>query len=156
MPNVIIRPANAADISKMVMLWHEKIILQQQSDRRLQLLPDARERWSTAAGDWLANPCCRMNVALREDEIVGYIIGWIQAGTPGLAPERIGAITDITVGVHSYQSGLGKLLLESLRSWFCEQGTTQLIAHVPRRQPVEQAFWRALGATELTDVMWIK
>jgi len=156
MPNVIIRPANAADIPNMAMLWHEKSILQQQSDRRLKLLPNARECWSSAAGEWLTNDCCRMNVALREDETVGYIIGWIQAGPPGFSPERIGAVTDMAVGVHSYQSGLGRLLLESLRNWYCEQGVEQLIAHVPRRQPVEQAFWRAMGGTELTDVMWIK
>jgi ribosomal protein S18 acetylase RimI-like enzyme len=156
MPNVIIRPAHAADIPKMAMLWHEKMILQQQSDRRLTLLPDALARWSAAAGQWLNNDCCRMNVALRGDEIVGYIIGWIQASSPGLSPERIGVVTDIAVGLHSYQSGLGRLLLDALRGWFCEQDIIQLIAHVPRRQPVEQAFWRALGATELTDVMWIK
>lgn len=156
MPNVMIRSANAADIPKIAMLWHEKMILQQQSDRRLALLPDAPARWSSAAGEWLNNDCCRMNVALRDDEIVGYIIGWIQSSSPGLSPERIGVITDISVGVHSYQSGLGRILLEALRDWFCERGVVQLIAHVPRRQPVEQAFWRALGATELTDVMWIK
>ena len=156
MPNVIIRPANTADIPKMSMLWHEKITLQQQSDRRLKLLPDSRVRWSAEIDKWLKNDCCRMNVAVREDEAVGYIMGWIQPNAPGLSPERIGVITDIAVGVHSYQSGLGRLLLESLRTWFCEQEIRQLIAHVPSRQPVEQAFWRALGATELTDVMWIK
>jgi GNAT superfamily N-acetyltransferase len=143
MSNLTIRPAQAADIPQMTMLWYEKMILQQQSDRRLKLLPDARAR-------------CRMIVALREGEIVGYIIGWIQASAPGLAPERIGVVTDIAVGAHSYQGGLGRLLLESLRNWFCEQEIKHLMAHVPRRQPVEQAFWRAMGATELTDVMWIK
>jgi GNAT superfamily N-acetyltransferase len=156
MPNVKIRPVNAADISQIAMLWHEKMTLQQQSDRRLTLLPDARSRWSAAAHEWLSNDCCRMNVALREDEAVGYIIGWIQTSVPGLAPERIGVVTDIAVGAHSYQSGLGRLLFESLNDWFRAQGIGHLMAHVPRRQPVEQAFWRAMGATELTDVMWIK
>jgi ribosomal protein S18 acetylase RimI-like enzyme len=156
MSSVIIRPAVAADIPKTAVLWHEKIILQQQSDSRLKLLPDASTRWTAAAAEWLTNDRCRMNVALRNDEIVGYIVGWIQANQPGLLPERLGVITDIAVGVHSYQSGLGRLLLESVRAWFREQGINQLIAHVPSRQPVEQAFWRASGATELIDMMWIK
>ena len=62
----------------------------------------------------------------------------------------------MAVGAHSYQSGLGKKLLAPLRLWFAGQGITSIVAYVPRRQPVEQAFWRAQGATDLTDVMWMK
>jgi hypothetical protein len=154
--NVTIRTATPTDIPAMAKLWQEKMILQQQFDRRYGLLPDSDARWSAAAARWLDDDCCRMVVAVRENCAVGYIIGWIQNSPPGLTPEQIGVVTDMTVGLHSYQGGLGRLMLEPLRGWFMGEGITQIIAQVPSRQPVEQAFWRALGATELSDLMWIK
>lgn len=154
--NVTIRAANATDIPTMAVLWHEKTVVQQQQDSRFSLLPDAASRWAAAAANWLDNPHCQVYVGERSDGLVGYIIGWIQDAPPGLSPERVGVVTDLAVGLHSYQSGLGRMLLDALKAWFAEQDVTSLLAQVPRRQPVEQAFWRALGATELTEVMWMK
>ena len=156
MQNVIIRLATTADLPAMVALWHEKTVVQQQSDARFHLLPDGDQRWSAAAANWLSDPCCRILVGERTDGIVGYIVGWIQDAPPGLSPEKVGVVTDIAVGLHSYQSGLGRMLLDALRVWLAEQEIMALMANVPRRQPVEQAFWRALGATELTEVLWMK
>lgn len=156
MQNVTIRPATLSDLPAMTTLWHEKTVVQQQSDARFRLLPDADARWSTSAAAWLDDPRCHMLVGERPDGVVGYIIGWIQDAPPGLAPEKVGLVSDMAVGLHSYQSGLGRMLLDALRAWFSEQELTVVLAHVPRRQPVEQAFWRALGATELTEMLWMK
>jgi ribosomal protein S18 acetylase RimI-like enzyme len=156
MQSVTIRTAKSSDIPAMAALWHEKTVVQQQSDARFTLLPDGDTRWSEAATDWLSDSRCCIYVGERTDGIVGYIIGWLQDAPPGLSPEKVGVISDLAVGLHSYQSGLGRMLLDALREWFADQDVTCLLAHVPRRQPVEQAFWRALGATELTEVMWMK
>jgi L-amino acid N-acyltransferase YncA len=152
----MIRPATSADVPAMALLWHEKMTIQQQTDRRFQLAPDAQEEWSQAMCGWLDDSCYAVYVAERNGALVAYVVGRIQDNPPGLRPARIGTVIEMAVGVHSYQSGLGKQLLKPLNLWFAGQGITSIVAYVPRRQPVEQAFWRALGATELTDVMWIK
>jgi ribosomal protein S18 acetylase RimI-like enzyme len=156
MQDVTIRAATTDDIQALARLWHEKAVVQQQSDSRLRLLADGESRWAAAAADWLTDLRCRIVVGERADGLVGYVVGWIEDNPPGLAPERAGVVRDMAVGLHSYQSGLGRMLLDGLKAWFAEQGITHVLAHVPRRQPVEQAFWRALGATELTEVMWMK
>lgn len=156
MPDVKICPATPNDIPAMAVLWQEKMILQQQVDRRFRLAPDGLTLWSDAAAAWLTNERCRVYIARREDETVGYIIGRVEDTPPGLLPAQVGAVVDMAVGVHSNQSGLGNLLLEPLKDWFRQQGLSQALAYVPHRQPVEQAFWRASGATELTEILWIK
>lgn len=155
MSDSTIRSANEMDIAAMAALWHEKMTVQQQSDHRFRLSATGQAEWSVAAADWLKDPCCTVLVADRDHEIVGYIIGRIEDGPPGMRPARIGSVIDLAVGLHSYQSGLGRRLLEPLREWFACQGITAFVARVPRRQPVDQAFWRAMGATELTDVLWM-
>lgn len=152
----MIRPATSADVPAMSSLWYEKMTIQQQTDRRFQLAPEAQVEWAQAMGGWLKDSCYAVYIAERSAVLVGYVVGRIQDNPPGLRPARSGAVIEMTFGAHSYQSGLGKELLKPLNLWFAGQGITTIVAHVPRRQPVEQAFWRALGATELTDVMWMK
>ena len=152
----MIRIAKLVDVPAMAALWHERLMLQQHTDRRYQIAPDGPARWSAAVTDWLADDQYVVYVAEYDSQIVGYIIGCVQASPPGVLPERVGTILEIAIGVHSNQSGLGRQLLDPVRTWFCGRGLTHLIAHVPRRQPVEQAFWRALGAAELMDMMWMK
>jgi GNAT superfamily N-acetyltransferase len=64
-------------------------------------------------------------------------------------------VIDLVVEAHGQPEGVGRLLFEALRKWFQEQGIQEIVAHVPHRQVVDQAFWRALGATEWVDLMWL-
>ena len=156
MQSVTIRPAEPADIPEMARLWYDKTVLQQQFDRRFALLSDGQVRWMDCAARWLADPDCVIYVAQSASEIVGYIIAWIQDGPPGLSPESIGVVTDLTIDAHGQQGGAGRLLLQPVRDWLAAHCISYMVAQVPRRQAVEQAFWRALGATEWLDSLWMK
>ncbi len=151
----MIRLANSVDVPAMAVLWHERMTLQQRSDRRYKIAPNGQALWSTTVREWLVDDQFIIYVAHHESQLVGYIIGCIQASPPGVIPEQVGAVLEIVVGAHTNQSGLGRQLLDPVRRWFRERGLMRMIAYVPRRQPVEQAFWRALGAAELTDMMWM-
>lgn len=154
--NLSVRAATSSDIPRLTELWQEKMTLQQQYDQRLRLMPDAGVQWSAALGEWLIEAACAVFVIERDAHILGYVIGRIEPTTPGLLPERIGVVSDIAFDAHSTQGGLGRALLQPLREWFAAQGVEQIVAQVPRRSAVEQAFWRALGATEWMNVMWLK
>lgn len=156
MVTVTIRRVEPGDLPAVAALWHERMLLQQQADRRLTLAADAQARWRAAAAGWLADPRCLMIAAEREGLLVGYAVGWLRDAPPGLLPERLGVVSEMHVGAHSYQAGLGRALLDELRAWFSQQGAAALTAQVPRRQPVEQAFWRAMGAAEWVEIMWVK
>ncbi len=153
--DLVIRAVEVQDVPAMADLWHEKIVLQQQSDRRYRLAPDSKERWSAAVRQWKVDPCYVIYVAESECAIVGYIIAHVQSSPPGLVPDQMGIISDLAVGVHSYKSGLGRHLLKPTLEWFGGQNIERIVVNVPHRQPVEQAFWRAIGATEWVDLMWM-
>jgi ribosomal protein S18 acetylase RimI-like enzyme len=156
MQNVMIRVATQDDLPAMAVLWLEQKTLYQQADHRFTLQPDAADQWREAAMHWLSDKHCKAYVAQDQQQIVGYVIAWVQDGPPGMVPQRLGVVTELAVGAHSYQAGLGRKLLAPLQAWFVEQGISTVLAHVPHRQPVEQAFWRAIGATVWTDVMMMK
>lgn len=154
--NLSVRAATSSDIPRLTELWQDKMTLQQQYDQRLRLMSDAGIQWSAALGEWLTDAAYAVFVIERDVQILGYVIGKVQATTPGVLPERVGMVTDIAFDAHSTQGGLGRTLLQPLREWFAAQGVEQIVAQVPRRSAVEQAFWRALGATEWMNVMWLK
>ena len=157
MQSITVRPATIHDVPAMAVLWHERMTLRQLTDRRLRVLPDGQDKWKSAAERWLADAKCHILVAQRDGEagLIGYIIGHIEPNSPGISPESVGVVRDMAVGVHSAASGLGHLLLQPLRDWFQSQNVQYLVVYVPHRQPVEQAFWRSVRASEWIDLVWI-
>ncbi len=156
MQAVTIRSAQSADIPKMTRLWYDKTVLQQQYDRRFALPPDGPARWMQAAARWLQDPDTAIFVADQSESLIGYIVVRVQAGPPGLVPERIGVVTDLAIDAHGQHGGAGRLLVQPVREWLAAQGVSHIVAQVPHRQAVEQAFWRSLGATEWLDSLWMK
>jgi hypothetical protein len=151
-----VRPANIKDLPDLTRLWHEKMILQQQFDRHFTLMRDAKVVWAVAVAEWITNSACSVQIASQADIVVGYAIGWIRPGPPGISPSHIGWIEEMVVDAHSPHGGVGKSLLAALKEWFREREIQNVIAAVPRLSAVEQAFWLAQGAVEWVDLMWIK
>ena len=60
------------------------------------------------------------------------------------------------MGLHTDMNGLGGRLWPPLQNWCRQRGLEEIIVHVPLRQPVEQAFWRSMGAIEMTGMFWMK
>lgn len=156
MQAVRVRAATLSDLPDLSRLWHEKMVIHQQLDRRLKLTLDAESRWVAAASGWLTKKNCAILIAVSDLDVLGYIIGWVQPAPPGLLPEMMGFVTDLTVDAHRPRGGVGGLLFSELKKWFLEHQIEQIIAQVPSRAAVEQAFWRAQGASNWMDGMWLK
>lgn len=151
-----IRVATLTDLPDLTRLWHEKMVLQQQFDRRFTLVPDAKTIWMQAVSEWLFDSNCRIETAQHNDILVGYAIGWIRPAPLGVFPTHMGCVEEIVVDPHSHQGGVGRQLLDMLKEWFVERDIQNVVAYVPRLGAVEQAFWRAQGAVEWVDLMWVK
>jgi GNAT superfamily N-acetyltransferase len=151
-----IRAAALDDLPTLAHLWHEKMLIQQQTDRRLTLMGDAQTKWVEAAAAWLADESSCLFVADMEGVTAGYILGQVRAAPPGLLPERLGFIVDMALNTHYYAGGMGRRLVRAAREWFEERGVMQVVAAAPYRSPVEQAFWRSQHASEWVDWLWLK
>ena len=145
-----IRAATLNDLPELAQFWQEKIVLQ--ADSRYTTSVD---RWVISATAWLGDARCVMLTAENDGRPVGYVVGWIQP-MPGLAGDALGLITELALDAHSYQGGVGRALIEAVRAWYADRGITALAVWSSRRSPVEQAFWRSVGALEWMECLWIK
>ncbi len=150
------RPATQADLRRLADLWQERADINAQFDPRMRPAPDGASRWQAAAEGWLTNPAYTLLIALRDDLVMGYVLGAVDAAPPGMLPEKIAIVREMAVDAHRGQGGVGGVLLDALLDTYAKAGFTTVIANVPRRAAVEQAFWRARGARVWVEQMWLR
>jgi ribosomal protein S18 acetylase RimI-like enzyme len=157
--NFVVRVATPADTDKMLVVWQETADMLAKVDSRYRLAADAATRWQESLRALLNRQDIAVFVAestVQEGHILGYMIGSVVPNMPTFAVERIGLVSDLAVDSHGKVGGIGRSLFDALKGWLREQGVQHVIALVPHRHAIAQAFWRALGATTLNDQMWLK
>jgi ribosomal protein S18 acetylase RimI-like enzyme len=154
-----VRRATSADIDKLQFIWQETSDTLAKGDGRFRLGEDAAAGWRKSLLEWLQRDDISIFVAesnLTEGRILGYIVGSVVLNLPILQAAHLGYVTELAVDSHAKTSGLGRALFSALRSWFAERGVTQIEARVPVPHAIAQAFWRAMGASEMYEQMWLK
>lgn len=73
---------------------------------------------------------------------------------PVFQPEMYGYVTDIVVDPAARRQGIGRALFAALRGWMRERGADHLRLQVLDRNPASQAFWREMGCSDYSDMMW--
>ncbi len=155
----IVRRATPADAEAMIKIWQETADMLAKVDSRQHLAPGAAESWKSDLLRWLDQKDVAVFLAeslIQEGRILGYIVGSVAAHPPTLLPDRYGYVSDLAIDSHAKLGGLGRALFDELKAWFVEQGVFTVEARVPYRHAVAQAFWRAIGASELYEQMWLK
>lgn len=128
-----IRLAADADIPALNHLYEE----------RRALLLHGGWRIPRAAPAWLTRDASSVWVGEADGGVVGYISvlrraeGWV--------------IDQMALDAHEYHPGLARALVGVVREAARADGVAMLLVRVPSAHPVEQAFWRALGATPVGD-----
>lgn len=156
MTMITVRPALEADLPHLVHIWYEKWTLLSQTDQRVRLASDARERWISGARAWIEAADVQLVSALTNATPIGYTVGRIVDAPLGLIPDKMGVVMDIALDGHGNYPGAARMLVGALSGWFAARGVEQIVIWAARRQPVEQAFWRSLGAVEWMDGLWLK
>lgn len=132
------------DLNALTALRYEKLALLSQTDPRVRVPPDYRVLWQQELGELLRDSHAHIVVAIEGESIVGYTVGWVKDGQ--------GQIQFLAIDLHGYHQGVARALVSALGNWFREHGVGERVQVIaPRRSPVEQAFWRSLGATRATD-----
>lgn len=150
-----IRPAQQSDLSQLSFIWYERIALLQQTDSYFTPLADAMQVWEQHAEIWLNEESICFFVAEDKERLVGFICVSIVAGPIGLQPAQIGRIIDIGVDLHQAHRDLGGQLFERVKIWLKERDISILTVDLPARYPVEEAFWRSIGAKLRFNEFWM-
>ena len=155
-PPVTIRPATPNDAERLSLIWRESMDTLTRLDPRVQVAPDGTDRWREAFLVDLRRADRHTVIAARGLKVVAAMTGAILPNTPGMLPERIGAVILLIVDAHGQGGGIGTEMFRALSEWFAANAISSVTVEVPTREPIAQAFWRALGASEITDKMWVK
>lgn len=152
-----IRSVTANDIPLLAEYWYDQMALYSQKQAMMQLKPNADEVWQAYAQSLLHDTEVAFIANECKGELLGCIIGRITTNKIGLLPEKYGQVDDIILDLHSphKQHNTVTELLAALKNYLFEKNIVHLIVHVPNHAPVEQAFWRGLGATHIEDTFWM-
>jgi ribosomal protein S18 acetylase RimI-like enzyme len=152
-----IRPATQDDLPEMLRLWREMMDFHARRDDRFRPKPSpqAEQAWADYLRQeiWDSDKCCLL-VAEGDGGLVGQISGMLRESVPVFEPDTYGYVTDIVVAPDMRRKGIGKALFNALEEWFRERGATHLQLQVLTSNPASQAFWRAIGCSDYSDMMW--
>lgn len=126
-----IRRATVADQPALDHLYQERLALLVQADKRIAP-EDVRWFGREAGAVWVGD---------FEGVIGGYLSVWW---------EDEWLIDHMALDAHTYYPGLARALVNEARRTAAAADVTRLLTRVPVSHPVEQAFWRAIGASSFT------
>ncbi|MFZ4814773.1 MAG: GNAT family N-acetyltransferase [Phototrophicaceae bacterium] len=150
--NVTVQPAQAEDIPALVALWAEQQSLMQQLDPRLAL-------WAAEHNITPQQLEARFYATLSQPS--PHVGLWSAKSDPKLlggihiTVTETGATVDtLFIDAHHGQ-GVGSALLDAVQAWLQANHpqVKSVNVTVPKGFAVEQAFWRAKGASVLYEVM---
>jgi GNAT superfamily N-acetyltransferase len=156
MSDVQVRAFKVADENSVLALAREEMRALEKMDPRLQLSPDAGDRYTVYLRDRLRDLDSAVFVAERGDAIVGLGIATIRRQRTLFAVQRYGYVSDLFVAPDARRSGVGKLLFERLGVWLRSHGIQVVRLHVAECNETGRMFWKKLGAAEFMTEMWLE
>lgn len=89
----------------------------------------------------------------RTSDLVGLCIVRVDRAPPILEETERGEITDVGVRPSHRRQGIARRLVEEATQWVRDRGVVRVEIQVAAGNAEGQAFWRALGYTDLMDVL---
>jgi len=152
-----VRTATEDDLPEMLGLWREMMDFHAARDPRFRPKPspEAEKAWSTYLREeiWASDTWC-VFVAEDDGRLVGQILGELREPAPVFQPETYGYVTDIVVDPDARRAGVGRALFAALRDWMAGHGARYLRLQVLTSNEASQGFWRAVGCTNHSDILW--
>jgi len=92
------------------------------------------------------DPLTRVFVAEQDDKLVGYVLAVIIDVIPDMfVQENSGFLADIFVEDVYRRHGVGKLLVEMVRTWMLENNVRHFEWYVAEHNAAGRQFWEAIG-----------
>jgi GNAT superfamily N-acetyltransferase len=117
-----------------------------------RLLPDWEARQREQVGALLATGDHRVLLARFEGAVVGFANGSVRRD-PAVMVETFGAIDNVFVVPDQRGTGVARLLVDALETWFLAQGAAEAQLSVVAANTDAVEAWRALGFEPLAHRM---
>jgi GNAT superfamily N-acetyltransferase len=132
-------------------LWLALVAYHQALDAALPgAAPGGQHRYVRRLLDRLDDRRTRVLVAEVDGRVVGYALAMVADLMPDIFDQQAsGFLSDIYVEADARRLGIGRALIEALKTWFREQGVLHFDWHVSAQNHEGIAFWRAVGGRDV-------
>jgi ribosomal protein S18 acetylase RimI-like enzyme len=153
--SVAIRPATPRDVEAIGDLWVELMNYHATLDPRFSVPHHGRVNYIRQVQKALRDENFQVLLAVAEQRVIGYVMGYIGQNPPIFTSSRFGFIADLCVTQVQRRQGIGERLVQEISRWFRLRGLDSIQMNVAHHNPQSQAFWRKLGGTDYLDHLWI-
>ena len=148
-----IRAATPGDRACLVSLWLDLVAHHRRLDPDYPALPGIRDALEREVERGLAEPACRLWLAERAGEPLGFLFAEIEAtGLPG-SGGGLAWIHELFVIPEARRRGVAGRLVEAALAFFAERGSTRSSVRVESSNSEGERFWLALGFSEKARIL---
>jgi GNAT superfamily N-acetyltransferase len=149
-----VRRARPGDEEKILLFWRQLVDEQEKLDDRLRYSADAVRRWRKDLDVWIRGGGeRRIWVAADSHELTGFVSAEPLYSSV-MFEERLDVlVTEIFVTQAHRDRGIGRRLVEAVKTWAVETGASGLAANVLSSNAAGRAFWRRVGASSFYETV---
>jgi ribosomal protein S18 acetylase RimI-like enzyme len=146
MVRTLVRKAAKQDADAIVGLWLEKRALHAEIEPAIWTpSPEAEGIFRGNLGAMLRDSRCRVLVAARGPEIVGFLTVIKEEGSAVTSRRPYGSIGSICVAPSARRRGVGTRLLAKAMAWLKRQGVAEVEVSYATGNELSSSFWQAHG-----------
>jgi GNAT superfamily N-acetyltransferase len=145
-----IRPGRREDAAEAARLWMQSATEHTAHDRVYETAPGAEKTMRRFLADVANSGYSFLFVAAAEDRTVGFISGELRQGSPTFLPKTWASVDDVFVEPEYRNRGMGRALLQSVKSWAQEKGADGISLQVAAANSRGRKFYEDLGFREIS------
>ncbi len=153
--NIIVRGATRRDLEVIGNLWVELIEYHRRLDSRFFVPFEGRNHYMRYIYNALRDDSFRVFMAESNEQVIGYIIGYVSENAPFFPQSRYAFIADICVTSGCRGAGVGKAMVAAMAQWFKSRGLYTAQLNIAYNNEVSQKFWRNLGCRDYLHHVWL-
>jgi ribosomal protein S18 acetylase RimI-like enzyme len=146
-----IRPAEAADVPQIVLLWREMWEYHRRLDSRYEVTPYADRVMEAWVAEHLERDRSRVLVAESASGLQGYGLAILMDNPPVVPQTVFGYVSELAVTAEARRHGVGGMLVEEMHRWFRAMNCSYVEANVSVFNAVSRGFWRKQGYREFLE-----
>jgi ribosomal protein S18 acetylase RimI-like enzyme len=145
-----IRPGRREDATEAALLWMQSAREHTAHDRVYETAPGAEKTMRRFLADVANSGYSFLFVATAGDRTVGFISGELRQGSPTFLPKTWASVDDVFVEPEYRNRGMGRALLQSVKSWAQEKGADGISLQVAAANSRGRKFYEDLGFREIS------
>lgn len=146
-------------LPQLLRLWTRMMDEHQSFDPRIHLAPGAESAYRAYLSYHISQADSRVGVATVDAPegrlVAGFYLAIVNRNLPMFMPPEYGYLSDLAILPSYRRRGIGRALVDDLKSWLAGRGITTIQLQYYVRNEKAEAFWNSLGFRPYYERMWL-